>query len=233
MTEANQLAVDCVKSLEDALWMPQGSMQKQQVKTFLELFFFTYLTFQKRIGGQLLLWPSKPRGTLVDFLSDLEVKVQEHFHTQRTTAAAAMQSQNKASLTCTFANTRVTPRVHATRNVGTQHTLLRVLIGNQGDSEAAMTHHTEPLGQTFSGRLHSAMSTGIVFMIQTVVIQYKRPGRTKRINPRQTVKQTPPLLKIKRNDYVTATKHASKYPIRTIMIGSNLTQSLPPCDGQA
>ncbi|XP_050704884.1 uncharacterized protein LOC126990346 [Eriocheir sinensis] len=44
----------------------------------------------------------KPGGKLVDFVSELEVKVQEHTHNPPLAAATALQAQSKASLTCRF-----------------------------------------------------------------------------------------------------------------------------------
>ncbi|XP_050724403.1 uncharacterized protein LOC127002464 [Eriocheir sinensis] len=101
MIEANQLAVDCVKSLEDALWLPGGCMQKHQVKTAFELFFYLFHISEKNRRSALPL-AFKPSGKLVDFVSELEVKVQEHPHHQPLAPAAALQAQSKASLTCSF-----------------------------------------------------------------------------------------------------------------------------------
>ncbi|XP_050709962.1 uncharacterized protein LOC126994714 [Eriocheir sinensis] len=93
MIEANQLAVDCVKSLEDALWLPGGCMQKHQVKTAFELFFYLFHISEKNRRSALPL-AFKPSGKLVDFVSELEVKVQEHPHHQPLATAAALQAQN-------------------------------------------------------------------------------------------------------------------------------------------
>ncbi len=72
MTEANQVAVVCV-SLEDANWMPQDSMWKQQVKTFLELFSYLFHISEKNRRSALTL-AFKHRETLFDFVSDWKSK---------------------------------------------------------------------------------------------------------------------------------------------------------------
>ncbi len=65
------------------------------MKTFLELFFYLFHTSEKNRRSALTL-SFESRGTLVDFVSDLEVKVQVHTHNQPLAAAAAIQSQSKA-----------------------------------------------------------------------------------------------------------------------------------------
>ncbi len=47
MVIANQLAVDCIKSLKDSHWIQGGQMSEGNVKKFLEFFSYTFLIPEK------------------------------------------------------------------------------------------------------------------------------------------------------------------------------------------
>ncbi len=79
MVIANQLAADCIKSLKDSHWIQGGQMSEGNVKKFLEFFSYTFLVPEKSRRAALTL-NYKTGGKLVDFISDLEIKVQESPH---------------------------------------------------------------------------------------------------------------------------------------------------------
>ncbi len=77
MVEANQLAMDCIKSLKDANWVADGQMSKENFIRFLEFFCYIFHSLEKARRASLTL-NFKPGGNVLDFVLDLEVKLQQH-----------------------------------------------------------------------------------------------------------------------------------------------------------
>ncbi len=103
MVEANQLAIDCIKSLEDTNWVENSQMSEGNLKKFLEFLFYKFNIPEKACRSSLTL-NFKPGSKIVDFALELEVKMQEHHHNMDTTPAVAapIQSTSKASPPCHY-----------------------------------------------------------------------------------------------------------------------------------
>ncbi len=88
MTEANQLATDCIKSLKDTNWVENSQMSQVNLKKFLEFLFYQFHISEKARHSSLTL-NFKPGSKVVDSVSELEVKMQEHHHNTDLTPAVA------------------------------------------------------------------------------------------------------------------------------------------------
>ncbi len=101
MVDANQLAQDCIKSLKDANWITNGQISENNLKKFLEFSYYFFQIPDKARRASLTL-NFKPGGKLVDFVSDLEIKLQEHAQITdvKASVAAPIQSASKSSLLC-------------------------------------------------------------------------------------------------------------------------------------
>ncbi len=176
----------------------------------------------------------KPRWTLADFVSDLEVKVQEHTHNQHLATAAAIQSQSKASLTCSFfffksghsKSTCYSKRKESgPASQGSDRS-----VGYRGGDHHSSHKTSRPHHQRKAAFCHlhgnCFHDTSNCYKIQQARDELKNNFQADNKTNNYTSQK-------KVHDYVTTTRHTSKYPISTTMIGSNLTQSLPPWDGQA
>ncbi len=73
MVEANQLAIDCLKSLKDINWVENSQMSEDNLKKFLEFLFYQFHIPEKARRSSLTL-NFKPGPKVVDFVSELEVK---------------------------------------------------------------------------------------------------------------------------------------------------------------
>ena len=105
--EANQLSIDCIKSLKDASWIESGHMTEDNLKRFLEFFFYLFHIPEKTRRSSLTL-NFKPGSKVIDFVSELEVKIQEHAHTSDLKSTSSIvapiqtTSTSKPSPTCWF-----------------------------------------------------------------------------------------------------------------------------------
>ncbi len=101
MIEANQLANDCIKSLKDTNWVENSQMSEDNLKNFLEFLFYQFHIPEKACRSSLTL-SFKPGSKVMDFVSELEVKMQEHPHNMDVTPAVAapVQSTSKTSPPC-------------------------------------------------------------------------------------------------------------------------------------
>ncbi len=117
MVEANQLATDCLKSVKDTNWVENSQMSEDNLKKFLEFLFYQFHISEKARLSSLTL-NFKPRSKVVDFVSELEVKMQEHHHAMDITSAVAapIQSTSKISPPCHYC-----PRRKDSTKPNTQH----------------------------------------------------------------------------------------------------------------
>ncbi len=105
MVDANQLASDCIKSFKDANWATNGQVSEDNLKKFSEfLCYFFHIPDKARRASLTLNF--KPGGKLVDFVSDLESKMQEHLQITdvKATVAVPIQSASKSSPICHSCN---------------------------------------------------------------------------------------------------------------------------------
>ncbi len=93
MVEANQLATDCLKSLKDTNWAENGQMSEDNLKKFLEFLFYQVHIPEKARRSSLTL-NFKPGAKVVDFVSELEIKMQEHHRAMGITPAVAAPIQS-------------------------------------------------------------------------------------------------------------------------------------------
>ncbi len=103
MVEANQLAIDCIKSLKDTNWVENSQMLEDNLKKFLEFFFYQFHIPENAPRSSITL-NFKPGSKVVGFVSELEVKMQEHHHNMYITqvVAAPIQSTSKISPPCHY-----------------------------------------------------------------------------------------------------------------------------------
>ncbi len=93
MIEANQLAIDSIKSLKDTKWVENSQISEDNLKKFLE-FIFNQFHIPERARRSSLTLNFKPGSKVLDFVSELEVKMQEHHHNMDITPAAAAPIQS-------------------------------------------------------------------------------------------------------------------------------------------
>ncbi len=74
MIKANQLATDCIKTLKDTNWVENSQMSEDNLKEFLEFLFYEFHIPEKARRSSLTL-NFKPGSKVVDFVSELEVKM--------------------------------------------------------------------------------------------------------------------------------------------------------------
>ncbi len=67
MVEANQLAMDCIKSIKDANWVVNGQMSEENLKKFLEFFCYIFHISEKARRASLTL-NFKPGANVLDFI---------------------------------------------------------------------------------------------------------------------------------------------------------------------
>ncbi len=75
MIEANQLATYCIKSLKDTNWVENSQMSGDNLKEFLEFLFYEF-RIPKETRRSSLALNFKPGSNVVDFVSELGVKMQ-------------------------------------------------------------------------------------------------------------------------------------------------------------
>ncbi len=92
MVEANQLAADCIKTLRDTNWVENSQMSEDNLKEFLEFLFFEFHITEKTRRSSLAL-NFKPESKVVDFVSELKVKMQEQNSNMDITPAVAVPIQ--------------------------------------------------------------------------------------------------------------------------------------------
>ncbi len=92
LVEANQLSMDCLRSLKDNKQITAGQMSEDNVKKFLE-FFCYFFHIQEKARRASLTLNFKPGGKVIDFVKELVVKLQEHSQITdvKSTAAAPIQ----------------------------------------------------------------------------------------------------------------------------------------------
>ncbi len=74
MIEANQLAIDCIKTLKDTKWVENSQMLEDNLKKCLEFLFYQLHIPEKARRSSLTL-NFKPGSKVVDFVPELEVKI--------------------------------------------------------------------------------------------------------------------------------------------------------------
>ena len=101
MVEANQLAVDSIKSLKDAKWFQEGKISEEGLKRFLEIQFYLFHIPEKARKACLTL-AFKPETKLVDFVSQLEIKLQERGSDSdvKSSVAAPIQARSRSLPRC-------------------------------------------------------------------------------------------------------------------------------------
>ncbi len=88
MVGTNELANDCLKSLEESKWLVEGKLSKDNSKKFLEFLFYMFHVSGKTRRAALSL-SFKTEGKVVDFVSDLENKLVEKSNSSELTADTA------------------------------------------------------------------------------------------------------------------------------------------------
>ncbi len=103
MTEANQLATDCIKTLKDTNWAESSQMSEDNLKEFLEFLFYEF-HIPEETSRSCLTLNFKPGSKVVDFVSVLEVKMWEHHYSMDIipAVAAPIRSTSKTSLLCKY-----------------------------------------------------------------------------------------------------------------------------------
>ncbi len=94
MVDANQLPTDCSKSLKDANWVNNGQMSEDNLKKFLE-FFWYFFHIPEKARRAFLTLNFKQGGKVLDLVSESEIKLREH--TQITDGKTTVAAPDKSA----------------------------------------------------------------------------------------------------------------------------------------